>query len=237
MPAPTVRLRGAVALLGSFPALAGVDLEIAPGELAVIRGANGAGKTTLLKVCAGLVPLAAGEASVLECDLTADRREIRKRIGFLGHNDHLYGDLTGEENLRFLVRAAGGSARDVVPALERVGIGGRAATTRVSSLSAGQRRRTALAALIARRPGLWLLDEPHVALDPNGRDILDAVVSEAVAGGASILLVTHEAEVESRLLGVSGTAGVVTMAGGMVTAHARRLREAPPPREECAGVA
>ncbi len=223
VPVPTVRLRGAVALLGTFPALSGLDLDVAPGEVAVIRGANGAGKTTLLKVCAGLVPVVTGEATVLGCDLAADRRGVRRRIGLLAHSDHLYDDLTPRENLVFLVKAGGGSPRSVDYALERVGISGRLATTRVASLSAGQRRRTALAVLVARQPGLWLLDEPHVTLDTEGREILDRVIAEAAAGGAAILLVTHEAEVESRLLGLSETASVVTMAGGTACSHLRRV--------------
>ena len=80
---PVVQLRGAVTLLGRFPALAGIDLEVAAGEVVLLRGPNGAGKTTLLRCCAGLVPLARGEARVLGHDL-ADRRQaraLRRRVG------------------------------------------------------------------------------------------------------------------------------------------------------------
>ena len=66
---PVVHLRGAVSLLGRFPALAGVDLDVAPGEIVLVQGPNGAGKTTLLRTCAGLLPVVAGEAEVLGHDL------------------------------------------------------------------------------------------------------------------------------------------------------------------------
>ena len=70
---PVVSLRAAVALLGRFPALAGVDLVVRPGEVVLLRGPNGAGKSTLLRVCAGLVPLAEGSGQVLGVDLGAGR--------------------------------------------------------------------------------------------------------------------------------------------------------------------
>src|SRR6266480_6353321 len=104
---PVVHLRGAVSLLGRFPALAGVDLDVAAGEIVLIRAPNGAGKTTLLRACAGLVPVVEGEAVVLGCDLRVDRRAVRRRVGLLGHAGFLYDDLTVAENVRFAVRAAG----------------------------------------------------------------------------------------------------------------------------------
>src|SRR5579885_642977 len=88
-----VRLRAAVSLLGRFPALAGADLDVAPGEVVLVRGANGAGKTTLLRACAGLLPIASGEAEVLGHDLRRDRKAIRRRVGLLGHATFLYDDL------------------------------------------------------------------------------------------------------------------------------------------------
>src|SRR5438132_13080502 len=93
-----VHLRAAVCLLGRFPALAGVDLDVGAGEVVLVRGPNGAGKTTLLRACAGLVPISAGDAEVLGCDLRRDRRSVRRRVGLLGHAAFLYDDLTVEEN-------------------------------------------------------------------------------------------------------------------------------------------
>src|SRR5687768_3286949 len=153
---PAIHLRSAVVLLGRFPALAGVDLDVAPGEVVLVRGRNGAGKTTLLRACAGLVAVSGGEAVVLGHDLRRDRRNVRRRVGLLGHATFLYDDLTAEENVRFGVRAAGGSEADVGPALARVELDGRLGGVVAGRLSAGQRRRVSLAVLVARRPELWL---------------------------------------------------------------------------------
>jgi len=192
--APVVSLRGAVSLLGRFPALAGVDLDVDPGEVLLLRGPNGAGKTTLLRVCAGLLPVTGGSAEVLGCDLVRDRRAVRSRVGFVGHGSGLYDDLTVAENVRFWGRAAGAGDDDVAGAIGRLGLDGRLRDLTVAKLSAGQRRRTSIAAMIARRPELWLLDEPHASLDAEGRDLIDGLVQAAVAAGATVLMASHEDE-------------------------------------------
>jgi energy-coupling factor transporter ATP-binding protein EcfA2 len=76
--------------------------------------------------------------------------------------------------------------------MERLGLAGRLATLTVTKLSAGQRRRAALAVVIARRPELWLLDEPHAGLDAAGRAVLDAVVASSPAEGRTVILASHE---------------------------------------------
>jgi heme ABC exporter ATP-binding subunit CcmA len=216
---PVVRFRSAVSLLGRFPALAGVDLDVAPGEIVLVQGPNGAGKTTLLRACAGLVPITRGEAVVLGTDLVRDRRGIRRRVALLGHTGFLYDDLTVTENVRFATRAAGRDAALVGPALARLGLDGRLRDVPVARLSAGQRRRTALAAVVARGAELWLLDEPHAGLDAAGRDLLDGLVRDAVAGGATVVFASHEAE---RAIALADR--VVTIIGGRV--HEARVREA-----------
>ncbi len=170
LPSSAVSLRDAVALSGRFPLLAGVDLEVAVGETVLVEGPNGAGKTSLLRVCAGLVPLASGHLSVLGLDPSRNRTAVRRRVGLLSHASHLYDDLTVRENVRFAVRAAGGDVSRIDPACERWGLVGRLAKTSAGKLSAGQRRRVALAVLTARWPELWLLDEPHAGLDAVGAD-------------------------------------------------------------------
>ena len=202
--APAIRLRSAVALLGRFPALAGVDLDVEAGEVVLLQGPNGAGKTSLLRVCAGLLPVASGEAVVLGCDLRHDRRAVRRRVGLLGHNGFLYDDLTVEDNVRFAVRAAQAPLDRVEPALARLGLDGRLRRVQASRLSAGQRRRTALAVVLARRPELWLLDEPHAALDADARDTIDAVIAEAAADGAAVLMASHEDVPAHRRLVMAG---------------------------------
>ena len=211
--APVVRFRSAVALLGRFPALAGVDLDVGAGEIVLLQGANGAGKTTLLRACAGLVQVVSGEAEVLGHDLRRDRRTVRRRIGLLGHAGTLYDDLTVEDNVRFAVRAGGADVAAVGPAMAQLGVDGRLRTTAVGRLSAGQRRRVAIAAVVARAPALWLLDEPHAGLDAEGRDLLDALVRSAVITGATVVLASHEAERASALAGRT-----VVLGGGLVLA-------------------
>jgi len=102
-----VELRGVVAVLGRFPALAGLDLTVAVGETVLVQGPNGGGKSTLLRLCAGLVVPTRGEARVLGFDLVVERHAVRRRVGLLGHATGLYDDLTVAENVIFWARAAG----------------------------------------------------------------------------------------------------------------------------------
>jgi heme ABC exporter ATP-binding subunit CcmA len=191
---PVVRLVDAVAVLGRFPALAGASLTVARSEIVLLRGPNGAGKTTLLRVCAGLVPLTRGEGWVAGCDLRTQRDDVRRRVGLLGHANGLYGDLTVRENVRFWGDTVGADVTEIDASLERLGLAGRLAEVAVRRLSAGQKRRTALACLVARRAQVWLLDEPHAGLDAAGRDDLDDTLRTAVAMGATVLVASHELE-------------------------------------------
>jgi heme ABC exporter ATP-binding subunit CcmA len=209
--APAVHLRAAVALAGRFPALAGADLTVASGEVVCVLGPNGAGKTSLLRACAGLLPITSGEAVVLGCDLRADRTAVRRRVGLLGHDVCLYDELSAAENVRFAVRASGLTAERVEPALERLGLVGRLARTPAGRLSAGQRRRAALAVLVARSPELWLLDEAHAGLDADARTLVTELVREAADGGAAVLLSSHEPD-----LAVPLAERVARMSGGRV---------------------
>lgn len=209
-----VDLEGVVAVLGGFPVLAGVDFSVARGEIVLLQGPNGAGKTSLLKVCAGLLPVERGTGRVLGIDLASGRELIRPRVGLLGHNNGLYSDLTVSGNVRFWATVVGASGEEVEAAMEMMGLSGRLAGVRVSRLSAGQKRRCALASLIVRRAELWLLDEPHAGLDANGRDEIDAVLVRAAASGATIVLASHERERAASL-----ASRVVSVDGGMVRAR------------------
>ena len=209
-----VELRGVVAVLGRFPALAGLDLTVAAGETVLVQGPNGAGKSTLLRLCAGLVAPTRGEARVLGFDLVVERYAVRRRVGLLGHATGLYDDLTVAENVTFWARAAGlGLAAEARAnwALGRLGLDGPLADHPVRTVSAGQRRRTSLGALAVRRPDLWLLDEPHAGLDQEGRDVVDDLIGEAVAAGATVIVSSHELDRVSRL-----SPRVVTLAGGIL---------------------
>lgn len=207
-----VRLRDAVVLVGGFPALAGVDLDVERGEVVLLRGPNGAGKSTLLHLCAGLLRLTEGHGEVLGHDLGATRTAVRRRVGLLGHDTALYGELSAIDNLQVWARASRVGAADVPGALDRLGLPARLRDMPVSRLSAGQRRRVALAAIVVRRPELWLLDEPHAALDAGGREIVDSLVAAAASAGAAVVLASHETAPAGGL-----ATRAVTIAGGILS--------------------
>ncbi len=194
MSKPVVRLRGVVSLIGRFPALAGADFAVSEGEVVLLQGPNGAGKSTLLRVCAGLASVHNGTGEVFGFDLTtrSGQREVRRRVGLLSHATALYDELTVEDNVRFWAAAANADVGAADAAMDRLGVGGRLRSIRVAGLSAGQRRRTSLAVLVARRPMLWLLDEPHAGLDAEGRDLIDELVHQAVGQGATAIVASHE---------------------------------------------
>ncbi len=192
--APVVALDDAVAVIGGFPVLAGATLSIGVGEIVLLRGPNGAGKTSLLRMCAGLLPISRGSGSIFGFDLATQRDSIRPRVGLLGHRNGLYGDLSVFENVTFWGSTVGATSAEAEAAMSRLGVDGRLRDVVVSKLSAGQKRRTALACLVARRAELWLLDEPHAGLDAAGRDELDGVLRQAVGSGATVLVASHELE-------------------------------------------
>ncbi len=201
---PAIQLKGVIALIDGFPALAGADLCVNTGEIVRISGRNGSGKTTLLRACAGLMRLRGERAVVLGHDLLASgaggayaRRSVRSNVGLLGHIDALYGDLTVLDQLAYTARLARADSREPAAALARVGLPARLHHVPVRRLSTGQRRRLALAVMILVRPRLWLLDEPHAGVDEPGRAMIDELLHEATAAGATVLLVTHEQQTHS----------------------------------------
>jgi ABC-type multidrug transport system ATPase subunit len=120
----------------------------------------------------------------------------------------LYLDLTVEQNIRFWASMVNATEDEIVRAMSLMRIDGRLSSVKAARLSAGQRRRCALASLIVRRAEIWLLDEPHAGLDAQGRDELDSVLRHA---GATIVLASHEMERASAL-----ATRVVTVDGGGV---------------------
>ena len=205
-------LEGAVVIAGGFPLLAGVTMRLEPGTLTVVVGANGAGKTSLLRLLAGLDQLTSGAGVVAGVDLArGDRRLLRRRVGWLGHEGSFYDDLSVEENLHFAARALSRPIADVAPALERVGLAARASTP-ARRLSAGQRRRLALAWLLVRRPEIWLLDEPYASLDDAARSLLDDLLVDVVGAGATVVASAHD-PLRSEQPRVT-----LTLAGGRVVA-------------------
>lgn len=191
---PAVLLADVVAVLGGFPVLAGASLEVERGEIVLMQGPNGAGKTSVLRLCAGLLPVERGHGTIFGLDLATQRDAIRPRVGMLGHRNGLYSDLSVADNVRFWGATVGATDDEVAGSMRRMGVDGRLGDVPVKKLSAGQKRRTALAGLLARRAELWLLDEPHAGLDAAGRDELDALLRQAVTAGATVVVASHELE-------------------------------------------
>lgn len=207
---PAIEVAKAVVLLDGFPALAELDLTLPVGSVSLVQGPNGAGKTTLLRLLGGLVPLESGSARVLGFDVATQRRALRARVGLLAPNTMLYEDLSITENLTFWSRLRGDDEAAIPAALARVGLD-TIEDQPVGSLSTGQRRRAALAAVALRRPQLWLLDEPHAGLDQAGRMIVDDLIVDAIGAGATVMVASHELDRVRPL-----ATHVVTVAGGIV---------------------
>ena len=210
-PSPVVALSDAVVLVGGFPLLSGVNLELSVTSLNVVTGANGAGKTSLLRLLGGLVTLTSGTGVVSGVDLrSGDLRELRRRVGWLGHEGSFYDDLSASENLTFAAKALARPTSEIAGVLDRVELSSRA-TTPTKQLSAGQRRRLGLAWLLLRRPELWLLDEPYASLDDEGRTFFDQLVGDVVKSGATVVVSAHDPLRSSAL-----APRTITLAGGLV---------------------
>ena len=170
----------------------GFSLTVAAGEAVALVGANGAGKTSLLRCVAGLLRPIAGNIRFRDGETETDPEEARRfSCHMVGHQDGLKGARTAREELTFQAGWTGGDASSALVAAERLGLT-RLLDLPVRVLSAGQRRRLALARLIAAPRSMWLLDEPLAPLDAASRLLLGEVMAEHVAGGGLILAAVHD---------------------------------------------
>ncbi len=216
-----VSFENVIVVSGNFPILTGLSFEAGPGEIVLVKGRNGAGKTSFLRTVAGLSRITRGSAHVLGVDIVAKPGDARHRVGLLGHESFLYEDLTARENILFALRATRSDLSAAKSAMESVGLAGRLADLRVGKMSAGQRKKVALAALLARDPELWLLDEPHASLDSWTREALDDSLNSRVSRGSTVLLVSHETHHGSLV-----PTRVVEIGGGRVVADSGRVQAA-----------
>src|ERR1700684_75719 len=176
---------------GDRHVLKGVSLELPPRQLLHISGPNGTGKTTLLRVVCGLLRPEQGRVAGAAKPFPGVRTDYQAALAYASHEPALKGDLTALENLRFAVglkrRITAGELR---ASLERTGVGA-CADLPARVLSAGQRRRVAMARVLAMSASLWLLDEPFTNLDAAGRGLMSGLLQAHVAGGGSALVVAH----------------------------------------------
>jgi heme exporter protein A len=182
-----VQTRDLARRYGSRWALARVDLEIGAKERVLIVGPNGSGKTTLIRVLATLEAPSRGQVRVFGQDLATQASAVRARIALLGHAPGVYEDLSARENLTVLSAVAGRAPPDIAATLAVAGLEDRSCPVRL--LSAGMRRRLALAVLWVQQPDLALLDEPFAQLDPAGI----ARVGEAIkALPGAVVFASHQ---------------------------------------------
>ena len=179
-------------LRGGREIFSGLDLAVAAGGALVVTGRNGAGKSTLLRVLAGLLPAAAGTVRVVGLD---EETPPRTAFHHLGHLDAVKPALTVAENLAFVAtwlsgRTAG--AGTIEAALVAVDLDD-LADLPAGQLSAGQRRRLAIARLVAAPRPIWLLDEPTAALDAGSEARLGALMAAHRAAGGLVVAATHAA--------------------------------------------
>jgi heme exporter protein A len=174
----------------------GVNFVLAQGQVLHVQGGNGAGKTTLLRVLCGLLSPEEGELRWQGCSLSTCVAEFRRQLVYLGHAPGIKDILTPRENLTASLRLAGVShtTDDVGEALAQVGLSGYEDTPSFR-LSAGQRRRAALARLWAQPDALWVLDEPFSALDKHGVAQLEQRLAFHVQQGGCAIVTTHQHEV------------------------------------------
>jgi ABC-2 type transport system ATP-binding protein len=175
---------------GATEALAGVDLEVQPGELVGLLGPNGAGKSTLVKIACGLVRPSAGEALV--AGEPAGSPAARATIGYLAELFRFPEWLRADELLTLHQRLAGseGGRAERLELLELVGLAD-AATTRVAAMSKGMQQRLGIAQALVGTPRLLMLDEPSSALDPVGRRIVRDLLLELKRRDVAVLLNSH----------------------------------------------
>ena len=167
----------------------GLSFQVGAGEALVAVGPNGAGKSSLLRAIAGFLPLAEGSLVLQGGDAEAS---LGEQAHCVGHADALKGALTAGENLEFWAGVLGGDPRRGawLPALGRLGLA-HVADFPVRALSAGQKRRVALARLLVARRSLWLLDEPTTALDAAAQSLFAEVMREHLGTGGLIIAATH----------------------------------------------
>jgi heme exporter protein A len=178
---------------GERHVLRGVSFEAAAGELLHVAGPNGAGKTTLLRVCAGLLTPEQGAVAWRGKPIAADRDAYAAAFSYLGHSDGLKPDFTSRENLAFEVglrRVVAAAEADAT--LAQVGLAG-AEDQPARSLSAGQRRRLALARVMLAGTALWILDEPFTNLDAAGVAMVAGIVAEHAEAGGAVMFAAHQA--------------------------------------------
>ncbi len=192
-PPPALEALALARRYGPRRAVDGVSFALAPGDCLALFGPNGAGKSTLLKMLGGLLRPSSGEARVAGRAVGGDDGAARGSVGLISHQSQLYAALTARENVAFAARLYGVPDPDAAAlrALEQLRVADRADTP-VRRLSRGLQQRVSIARAVVHAPAVLLCDEPYTGLDTVGADALTATLTALRAGGAALVLVTHQ---------------------------------------------
>ncbi|MEW2501730.1 ABC transporter ATP-binding protein [Amycolatopsis sp. CA-161197] len=200
---PVLSGRGLVKRYGGQYALAGIDIDIQPGDAVAIVGPSGSGKTSLLHVLAGILRADGGEIHLMGRRIDnlneKKRSELRRtEFGFVFQSGMLVSELTAEENVALPSLLAGKARRESIAAgrewLARLGLAGKE-QRRPGELSGGEAQRVAIARALTHRPKVIFADEPTGALDTRtGRETMQALLGAAQESGAAVIVVTHDRE-------------------------------------------
>ncbi len=188
-PASGLAGRGLTCVRGERTVFSGLDFAVPPGGALVLRGPNGSGKSSFLRLIAGLLEPAAGIVAWNSAAVADDPDAHRARLRYVGHLDAVKPALTVAQNLAFWA-GLHGRRGTVAGALDRLGLG-HLADVPAQLLSAGQRRRLALARIVAAPAPLWLLDEPTVTLDDDGVGVVEALIAAQRANSGLVVVATH----------------------------------------------
>ncbi|AUS81845.1 ABC transporter [Actinoalloteichus sp. AHMU CJ021] len=212
-----IHARGLVKRFGSFEAVRGVDVDIAPGESFGFLGPNGAGKSSTMRMVSCLSPRSGGELRVLGMDPDTDGPRIRARLGVVPQQDNLDVELTVRENLqvygryfglsRAAVRERAGELMEFAQLTDR-------ADAKVEPLSGGMKRRLTIARALVNDPEVLLLDEPTTGLDPQARHVLWDRLFRLKQQGVTLIVTTHYMDEAEQLCD-----RLVVMDGGRIAAE------------------
>jgi lipooligosaccharide transport system ATP-binding protein len=191
---PVIHARGLTKRFGSFTAVDGIDVDVAPGEAFGFLGPNGAGKSSTMRMIGCVSPPTSGTLRIFGLDPATDGRRIRSRLGSVPQQDSLDGELTVRENLviygRYFDLSYAQARQRADELLEFVQLSDRA-DSRVDPLSGGMKRRVTIARSLINQPEVLLLDEPTTGLDPQARHVVWERLYRLKEQGVTLVLTTH----------------------------------------------
>jgi heme ABC exporter ATP-binding subunit CcmA len=205
-----IEIRGLTVVLGRTIALDRIDLQIGPG-ISGLFGPNGSGKTTLLRSLAGLLSATAGEATIFGIPASSKREELQRMLGYAGHESGLYRELSVIENLRLFATLYGASPRRADDLVEQLAIHDQRETP-VAKLSAGMKRRAAVARALIHDPRVLFLDEPYANLDDTAAESVSNAVRVWSDPDKIAVIATHGA----KKVKAYATAGIILIRGRLV---------------------